>query len=100
VITMIHGDCMEFLRSQPDGAFDLAICDPPYGLGDRLTDGGHKKIQWKNIEHHMKQKDGTTLLVKIILMNYSGYQKIKLSGEVIIFHYLQPEGLFVGIRNR
>lgn len=26
-------DCMEFLRTQPDKAFDLAIVDPPYGIG-------------------------------------------------------------------
>lgn len=25
-------DCMEFLRKQPDKSFDLAVCDPPYGL--------------------------------------------------------------------
>lgn len=32
-ITTIHGDCMEFLREQPDKSFDLAIVDPPYGIG-------------------------------------------------------------------
>lgn len=30
-ITLIHGDCMEYLRSLPDNAFGLAIVDPPYG---------------------------------------------------------------------
>ena len=25
-------DCMEYLKSQPDNAFDLAIVDPPYGI--------------------------------------------------------------------
>lgn len=34
---------MEAMKQMPDKAFDLAIVDPPYGLGDRLTDGGHKK---------------------------------------------------------
>lgn len=29
---MLHADCMEFMRGQPDGAFDLAIVDPPYGI--------------------------------------------------------------------
>ena len=28
-----HGDCLEFMRRQPDNAFDLAICDPPYFSG-------------------------------------------------------------------
>ena len=31
-ITLINGDCMDFLRSCPDKAFDLAIVDPPYGI--------------------------------------------------------------------
>ncbi len=26
-------DCMEFLRKQADKSFDLAIVDPPYGIG-------------------------------------------------------------------
>lgn len=27
---LIHGDCMDYMRSLPDNAFDLAIVDPPY----------------------------------------------------------------------
>lgn len=29
-ITLIHGDCMDYMRSWPDNAFDLAVVDPPY----------------------------------------------------------------------
>ncbi len=35
-------DCMEGMKSFPDKHFDLAIVDPPYGLGDRLIKGGAK----------------------------------------------------------
>lgn len=31
------GDCMDFMRKAPDKAWDLAIVDPPYGIGE---DGG------------------------------------------------------------
>ena len=31
------GDCMEGMKDFPDGHFDLAIVDPPYGIGE---DGG------------------------------------------------------------
>lgn len=27
-------DCMEYLRTVPDNAFDLAVVDPPYGIGE------------------------------------------------------------------
>ena len=33
-ITIYNADCMELLRSMPDNAYDLAIVDPPYGIGE------------------------------------------------------------------
>ena len=35
-------DCIEYMRSLPDNAFDIAVCDPPYGKGndDNLVGGG------------------------------------------------------------
>jgi site-specific DNA-methyltransferase (adenine-specific) len=33
-------DCMEAMREMKDNEFDLAIVDPPYGLGSKLTNGG------------------------------------------------------------
>lgn len=33
-ITLYNGDCMEYLRTLPDNAFDLCVCDPPYGDGN------------------------------------------------------------------
>ena len=27
-------DCMEYMRSLPDNAFEIAVCDPPYGKGN------------------------------------------------------------------
>jgi len=32
-VELIHGDCMEYMAGLADGAFDLAIVDPPYGIG-------------------------------------------------------------------
>lgn len=33
-VTLMHGDCMDYLRGLPDGAFELSVCDPPYGIGE------------------------------------------------------------------
>ena len=33
-------DCMEGMKEFPDKYFELAIVDPPYGLGDKLLKGG------------------------------------------------------------
>ena len=27
-------DCMEYMRTLADGEFDLAVVDPPYGIGE------------------------------------------------------------------
>ena len=39
-VKLLNIDCMDYMKDQPDNAFDLAIVDPPYGLGEKLTNGG------------------------------------------------------------
>jgi site-specific DNA-methyltransferase (adenine-specific) len=34
MINMMQGDCMELLARTPDKYYELAIVDPPYGIGD------------------------------------------------------------------
>jgi len=43
MITITNEDNMELMKRYPDKYFDLAIVDPPYGLGDRLSNGGGKR---------------------------------------------------------
>ena len=33
-IELLHMDCMEYMATCEDNAFDLAIVDPPYGIGE------------------------------------------------------------------
>jgi site-specific DNA-methyltransferase (adenine-specific) len=40
-ITLLNIDCMQFMATLPDKAFDLAVVDPPYGIGEsKNTRGG------------------------------------------------------------
>lgn len=40
-------DCVEYMKTLPDKAFDLAICDPPYGgANDTTINGGGRFGQW------------------------------------------------------
>jgi site-specific DNA-methyltransferase (adenine-specific) len=32
---IVHGDCLEVLRTLPDESVSAVVCDPPYGLGQR-----------------------------------------------------------------
>ena len=34
MINLIHGDCMEYMATLKDKEFDLAVVDPPYGIGE------------------------------------------------------------------
>lgn len=43
-IRMFHADCMEFMAGVSDGYYDLAIVDPPYGIGE---DGGSNHSRGK-----------------------------------------------------
>ena len=40
-ITLYNADCLPAMKEMPDNAFDLAIVDPPYGIG--ITDAGWVK---------------------------------------------------------
>ena len=50
MIQVFNIDCMEAMREMPDKAFELAIVDPPYGIGvDKMTmfDGAKKQNRHK-----------------------------------------------------
>lgn len=45
-------DCMQGMKEFPDGFFDLAIVDPPYGIG---IDGQKKRV-CGNPKHNRKER--------------------------------------------
>jgi site-specific DNA-methyltransferase (adenine-specific) len=40
------------MKRYPDNYFDLAIVDPPYGLGNKTTQGGSKRNSNANFKNH------------------------------------------------
>ncbi len=50
-IELLNIDCMEYMAGLPDKAFDLAIVDPPYGIG---MDGNSN---WSGSKHEIKSWD-------------------------------------------
>ena len=63
MIDLRHVDCMEYLATCEDNAFQLAIVDPPYGLGEdgkknHSRDGNYKATKYKAKEwdkEHVKR---------------------------------------------
>jgi site-specific DNA-methyltransferase (adenine-specific) len=41
-------DCMEAMKEFTDKYFELAIVDPPYGIGENGARGNNKTVKWKN----------------------------------------------------
>lgn len=37
MIELLNIDCMQYMATLPDKAFDIAIVDPPYGWGNKLA---------------------------------------------------------------
>jgi len=51
-------DCMDYMKGLPDNAFDLAIVDPPYGIGvDGVNPIQNKSMDQNHEFDHSKQWD-------------------------------------------
>ena len=49
MIELLNCDCMEYMATVPDKYFDLAIVDPPYGIGDKFKGGKTGKMNFNEI---------------------------------------------------
>jgi site-specific DNA-methyltransferase (adenine-specific) len=61
-VRLINGDCVSFMRGLPDKCYELAVVDPPYGIGwDGATQtsgkhGGRKAHQFKGWDTKIPNK--------------------------------------------
>lgn len=46
-IQLLNCDCLQYMASLPDKHFDLAICDPDFGLDDKIALGGTWAAKYK-----------------------------------------------------
>ena len=58
-INLHLGDCLEAMKEMPDNTYDLAIVDPPYGIGDTFINfsSGVKRGKLKRVHKEMKWDD-------------------------------------------
>ena len=54
-LSFYNGDCMDLLKQTPDKYYDLALVDPPYGIGVA------KMSFLKETKTTVKQKNGTRI---------------------------------------
>lgn len=50
MIELLQGDCMEYMATLEDNAFDLALVDPPYGIEvqKQRLNSDRKTAKWRN----------------------------------------------------
>ena len=90
-------DCMEGMAQFPDNYFDLAIVDPPYGIGNTTTSAGnknrktlHKRVNWNNKIPSKEYFDELERISEnqIIWGSNYFYPFIQVPGRII--HYKKP----------
>ena len=86
-ITMIHGDCMEYMRGLEDEVFDITITSPPYNLGHTTrNDGTHPKASRIKYDVYDDNMDASEYIDWQIEILNKIYEKTKANGVVYYNH--------------
>jgi site-specific DNA-methyltransferase (adenine-specific) len=98
--TLYNMDCMEYMKSLPDNAFDLAIVDPPYGLGNSVVNSGgrfkkyhNKNGNWDNEIPKQEYFDELFRISKNQIIWGGNYFPLPNNKCFVIWDKQQPEGV-------
>ena len=104
-IELLNCDCMEYMATLPDKAFDLAIVDPPYGIGAAddsrfgIKHNGaaaeRKLYERKEWDSEIPKKDFFDLIFRVaeqqIVWGVNYYPDSRLTGGRIFWDKCCPE---------
>lgn len=85
-------DCMEYMRTLPDKAFDLAVVDPPYGIEKGFKDTS-RIAKYGQMQTVNDAKPSAAYFAELRRIS-----KIRSFGDTIICRICsrQPKNLFFG----
>jgi len=93
--TLHNIDCMEYMKSLPDNAFDLAIVDPPYGIdinsSGRLGHYGGKDKKWDSETPKQEYFDELFRISKNQIIWGANYFNMPPTRCFLIWDKQQPE---------
>lgn len=78
MINLMQGDCLELMKTIPDGSVDLILTDPPYGTVKNIGDSD-------SINHGMKNKTGWDETLDFDLMWSEINRVLRKNGKCILF---------------
>jgi site-specific DNA-methyltransferase (adenine-specific) len=94
MINLHNGDCMDALAKMKDNQFDLAIVDPPFGIGNFVQTGGNvrgNKVEWND---SIPQQDYFLELRRVskhrIIFGANYYNCFEEKGGAIVWVKNQP----------
>jgi len=96
-VELLQGDCMEYMRTLPDNAFDLAITDPPYGIdinsSGRLGHYGGKGKKWDANTPEAEYFTELSRVSKNQIIWGANYFNMPPTRCFIVWDKQQPEGV-------
>lgn len=100
---MFNMDCMEFMRGLPDKAYDIAIVDPPYGIGASKYKGyGECKYttyiskEWDDNPPNSEYFDLLYRVSSNQIIWGGNYFSLPTKPSWIIWDKMQPDGVAYG----
>lgn len=93
---LLNIDCMEYMATLPDNAFDLAIVDPPYGIkaGEmKMNNNNHIKKDWDDFAPN---DDYWSELFRVSMAQVvwgGNYFKLPPTKCFLVWDKKQPEGV-------
>ena len=82
MIDLMHGDCLELMKSIPDGSVDMILCDLPYGT---------TACKWDSIIPFEELWKGYCRIIKddgaIILFGSEPFTSILICSQISLFRY-------------
>ena len=83
-------NCMDGMKQFPDKYFELAIVDPPYGIGDKLLKGGHTGTVKFHEQYEVNQWDNERPSKEYFDELFRVSQNQVIWGANYFWEYLRP----------
>ena len=94
MIDLRHVDCMEYLATCQDNAFDLAIVDPPYGIGNWVQINGNTRgtaVDWNDAAPTVEWfKELQRVARERIIFGSNYYPWVDGNGAAIVWNKRMP----------
>jgi site-specific DNA-methyltransferase (adenine-specific) len=86
-VKIIHGDCMTAMASMKDKAFDLAICDIPYGIESAISKGGGSHTKSSVKFHQLYSENGKTWDKAVVPEYFIELQRVSVNQIIFGANY-------------